>query len=120
MNNFLRKALLFFYFLLVMLPARAQVITTIAGTGTIGLSGDGGQATVAQLSFPYSVGVDAQGNVYFSDYGNDRIRKINASTGIITTIAGTMQGFGGDGGLATNAQFFFPQGIALDAQGNII
>ncbi len=94
------------------------VITTVAGTGTAGYSGDGGQATSAQLNTPYGVAVDGQGNVYISDLNNQRIRKV--SGGIITTVAGTgTAGFSGDGGQATSAQLNNPVGVAVDAQGNL-
>ncbi len=63
------------------------VITTVAGTGTAGSAGDGGQATSAQLNYPSGVAVDAQGNLYIVDYINQRIRKV--SGGVITTVAGT-------------------------------
>ncbi len=93
------------------------VITTIAGTGVYGFSGDGGPATLAQIREPYAVAVDNSGNVYFTD--NNRIRKINTS-GIISTIAGNGNiGFSGDGGLATAATFDYPIGLAVDASGNV-
>ena len=94
------------------------VITTVAGTGTLGYSGDGGQATSAQLNGPVGVAVDGQGNLYIADRGNNRIRKV--SGGIITTVAGNgTMGYSGDGGQATSAQVNQPYGIALDAQGNL-
>ncbi|PCH67244.1 MAG: hypothetical protein COC01_06190, partial [Bacteroidetes bacterium] len=97
----------------------AQIITTIAGTDTAGFSGDGGPADSAQLYYPYGVEVDAQGNVYIADRGNQRIRKIDTA-GIITTIAGTgTLGYSGDGSAATSAQIYFPYGIEVDAQGNV-
>jgi sugar lactone lactonase YvrE len=96
------------------------LITTVAGTGTSGFSGDGGLAKNAQMSEPYGVAVDASGNLYISDYANNRIRKVTASTGIITTIAGTgTVGFSGDGGLPTNAELNYPEGVAVDAAGNV-
>jgi hypothetical protein len=83
----------------------AGVITTVAGTGIAGFSGDGGPATNAQLNNPTDVTFDGQGNLYIADRGNNRIRKV-ASNGIITTIAGTgIAGFAGDWGPATDAQF---------------
>jgi PKD repeat protein len=94
------------------------IITTIAGTGTAGFAGDGGQATSAQLNVPGGVAVDAQGNVYIADEDNHRVRKI--SGGIITTIAGNgVAGYSGDGGQATSAQLNFPHGVTVDAQGNV-
>jgi hypothetical protein len=78
-------------------------ISTIAGTGTAGFSGDGGPATLANLFVPQGVAVDSGGNVYISDFNNARIRKVDSS-GIITSFAGNgTSGLGGDGGPATNA-----------------
>ena len=97
----------------------AGQITTIAGTGTYGFSGDGGPATAAQLAYPTDVYLTATGELLFADSGNRRVRKI-ATNGIITTIAGNgTAGFGGDGGLATNASFQSPNGLALDTDGNL-
>ena len=97
----------------------AGVISTIAGTGERGFSGDDGPATEAQLSYPDSVAVDGAGNVYIADFGNTRIRKVDAA-GVITTVAGTGErGFGGDGGPATEAQFSDPKDVALDGAGNL-
>jgi hypothetical protein len=97
----------------------AGVITTVAGTGTAGFSGDGGQATAATLTNPYGLARDATGNLYIVDYGDNRIRKVNTN-GIISTIAGTgTAGFGGDGGQATAAKLYHPAGIAIDAAGNL-
>jgi PKD repeat protein len=94
------------------------IITTVAGTGTAGPLGDGGQATSAQLNKPSDVAVDAQGNLYIADYNNNRIRKV--SGGIITTVAGTgTAGPLGDGGQATSAQLNDPEGVAVDAQGDL-
>ena len=101
--------------------AATGIITTIAGSSlTGGFSGDGGQATAAQLNQPWGVAVDASGNVYFADWSNQRIRMITVSTGIITTIAGTgTAGFSGDGGVASNAQLNNPVGVAVDGSGNV-
>jgi sugar lactone lactonase YvrE len=97
----------------------AGIITTVAGNGTAGFSGDGGSATAAQLNWPKDVAIDAAGNLYIADTGNSSIRKVT-SAGIITTIAGNgTAGFYGDGGLATNAQLNQPTGVALDASGNV-
>ncbi|HWR34135.1 MAG TPA: NHL repeat-containing protein, partial [Chitinophagaceae bacterium] len=96
------------------------IINTIAGTGTAGYSGDGGPATSAQLNSPNEVSFDASGNLFIADWYNNRVRKIDISTGIITTIAGTgTAGYSGDGGLAINAQIFGPCGIIFDNTGNI-
>ena len=96
-------------------------ISTVAGSSTTsGYSGDGGQATSAMFNSPYGFFIDASGNIYISDYSNNRIRKVTASTGIITTIAGTgTAGYSGDGGVATNAEINKPNGICLDASGNV-
>jgi len=97
------------------------IITTIAGDGRWGFGGDCGPATSAQLSEPSSVALDAAGNLFIADRGNDRIRRVDTATGIITTFAGDgVFGFGGDGGLATSASFRRPGGIALDAAGRLL
>jgi photosystem II stability/assembly factor-like uncharacterized protein len=97
----------------------AGVITTVAGTGTPGFSGDGGPATSAQLHSPHSVVLDAQENLFFADAGNHRIRKVDPS-GVITTVAGTgTPGLSGDGGPATSAQLNYPIAVALDMLGNL-
>jgi ribosomal protein S11 len=95
-------------------------ITTVAGTGGSGYSGEAGAATAAQLYYPSGVAVDETGNVYIADRYNDRIRKVTAATGIITTIAGSgTHGFGGDSGVATAAQLDYPSGMAVDAAGTV-
>ena len=95
------------------------IITTIAGTGESGSSGDGGPAVEAKLSSPAGVAVDGAGNVYISDPGDYRIRRVDPS-GIITTIAGTgVRGFIGDGGPAVEAKLDGPRGIAVDGAGNV-
>ncbi len=95
------------------------IITTVAGTGIGGFSGDGGAATSAQLNFPTAVTVDAAGNLYISDSSNQRVRQVNTS-GIISTVAGKgVGGFSGDGGPATAATFGSLQGLAADSAGNI-
>ena len=97
------------------------VITTVAGNGTAGYSGDGGPATSAQLALPGGLVLDGANNLYITDGGNDAIRKVSASTGIITTIAGvpTFSGYVGDGGPATQSLLSHPSGPALDPQGDI-
>ena len=95
-------------------------ISTIAGNGTAGYTGDGKGATSATLFNPFSVAVDGSGNVYIADTANNVIRKV--SGGNITTVAGNQAlggGFTGDGGAATNAQLDQPGGIALDSAGNL-
>jgi trimeric autotransporter adhesin len=94
------------------------IITTLAGGGTSGL-GDGGQATAATVGNPYGVAVDRMGNVYIAEEGRARIRKVNTA-GIITTVAGNgTPGYSGDGGAATNAMIYDPNGLAVDLKGNI-
>jgi uncharacterized protein (TIGR03437 family) len=94
------------------------VITTVAGNGTYGYSGDNGPATSAQLNGPWSVAVDPAGNLYVADYVNNRIRRI--SNGVITTVAGNgAQGYSGDNGPATAAQLNDPYGVTVDAAGNL-
>lgn len=97
------------------------IITTIAGNGTTGYSGDGGLATLAQLSTPSGVAVDSKGDIYISDLGNRVLRRVDGATGIITTFAGTgALGYSGDGGPANLATFGFNlDGVAMDAHGNI-
>lgn len=94
-------------------------ISTVVGTGTVGFGGDGGPATAAQLNSPYGLAMDAAGNLYIADTGNNRIRKVTAS-GTISTVAGTGIGdFAGDGGVATAAKLNFPIGAAFDSTGNL-
>ena len=111
-------------------PMTAGHIYTVAGGGTSGL-GDGGPATKAQLAKPLGVAVDAAGNLLIADFGGDRIRAVAASTGTfygqpmtagdIYTVAGDGgHGFSGDGGPATSAELSFPQGVAVDAAGNLL
>ena len=97
----------------------AQIITTVAGNGTAGFSGDGGQATNAELHYPASVIFDAVGNMYIAEDGNNRIRMINTA-GIISTFAGNgTAGYSGDGGPATNAEINSPTGLIFDSHGNL-
>lgn len=92
-------------------------LTLVAGNGTKGYSGDGGPATEAQLNEPYEVRFDAAGNVFFVEMKNHLVRRVDAKTGIISTVAGTGQsGFSGDGGPATAAKLSSPHSIALDNQ----
>ena len=97
------------------------IITTVAGTGERGFSGDGGPAIDAVLNNPVDIDVDRSGNIYIVDQSNQRIRKVNASTGIIETIAGTgVPGFSGDGqGPATQAQIRNPAAVAVDTDGSV-
>jgi sugar lactone lactonase YvrE len=95
-------------------------VTTVAGTGEAGYSGDGGPATEAKLGFIYGPSaVDADGNLYIGDLDNDVVRRVDTN-GIITTVAGTGKaGYSGDGGLATEAKLNDPTAVAVDSKGNI-
>ncbi len=102
---------------LVFIPGQ---ITTIVGTGAGGGSGDGGLGTSAQINQPYGAVLDFAGNLYISDGGNNKIRKLNTSTGIMTTFAGTgTVGYSGDGGPATNARINSPRALSADQSGNV-
>jgi sugar lactone lactonase YvrE len=96
------------------------IVTTIAGTGTGGFSGDGGPATAAQIHFPQDLEIGPDGNLWFADANNHRVRMIDLTTGIITTVAGTGErGYAGDGGIAVEAQLQRPFGIAFDDAGDL-
>src|SRR5439155_23906962 len=98
--------------------AATGIITTVAGGGSS--LGDGGAATSASLYDPTALALDASGNLYIADQNNHRIRKVDAATGIITTVAGNgSPAFGGDGGAATSASLNNPDGVAVDASGNV-
>lgn len=103
--------------------ASTGFISTVAGTNfSAGFSGDGGLATAARLNLPQNAAVDATGNLFIADSGNNVIRRVDASTQNISTVAGNFPlgaGFGGDGGLATAAQLNFPIGVAGDGSGNL-
>ena len=98
-----------------------SIITTVAGNGVTGFSGDGGPATAAELNYPSSVALDAVGNIYFSDTNNDVVRVVNSSTGVITTVAGTggQAGYAGDSGPANEAKLQSPNGLTFDSAGNL-
>jgi len=99
---------------------RTKIITTVAGDGQEGSTGDGGLATKARVNYPSDLAVDAAGNVYFVEGAKDRIRKIDMKTGIISTVAGSGErGFGGDGGPAIRARLHNPSGLAIDKAGNL-
>ncbi len=101
----------------VSLASQSQIINTIAGNGTAAYSGDGGQATAAELNSPFGI-LNTGGNSYVADASNNRIRMINSS-GTINTFAGNgVAGFSGDGGQASVAELKSPTGIAMDANGN--
>ena len=96
-------------------------ISTIAGNGTFGYSGDGGLATAAEVNQPAGLAMDGAGNVYFADSGSDIVRRIDAVSGVITTVAGVPQTMGdsGDGGAATSATLGSPEAVAFDAAGDL-
>jgi sugar lactone lactonase YvrE len=97
------------------------VMSTLAGNGKDGFSGEGGSAAAASLRYPSEVAVDASGNVYVSDQLNNRIRRVDAASGLITTVAGSQfEGHSGDGGPATAARLSGPAGLAVDAGGNLL
>ena len=99
--------------------AATGIITTVAGTGTGGYSGDNGAATSAEIANPRGIAVDATDNLYIADYGNQRIRKVS-NTGIITTVAGNGSGgYNGDDIVATSAELNTPLGVAVDAAGDL-
>ncbi|HZC43351.1 MAG TPA: hypothetical protein VE195_04195, partial [Acidobacteriaceae bacterium] len=103
-----------------MVSAASGIITTVAGNGTAGFSGDGGPATSAELHAPGDVSVDSAGDLYIADTNNGRIREVSAKSGIIMTVAGMgTAGFGGDGFSATGAELNYPNAITLDAAGNL-
>lgn len=101
--------------------AKTGVITNVAGNGKKGYAGDGGPATDASLNEPYGVELDADGNLFLVDRLNFVVRRVEAKSGVITTVAGTggKSGYGGDGGPATLAGFKEPNGICLDGKGKL-
>ncbi len=103
-----------------MVDVTTGIISTVAGSGLLPYDGDGVPATQAAIGNPHFMAFDAQGNLYFTDQQLHRIRKVDAVTGIISTIAGTgSPGYSGDGQLATNASIYWPAGLAVDTAGRI-
>lgn len=107
--------------------ARGKVLA-VAGTGKAGYSGDGGSAARASLNMPTGLALDAKGNLYIADSANNLVRRVDAGTGVITTVAGNfakdkandgLGGFSGDGGPATSARLDDPQGVAVDGAGDL-
>ena len=95
-------------------------ISTLAGTGAPGYTGDGGIGTVAEVNQPSGLTIDGAGNLYFSDTGNSVIRRLDAVTGFISTVAGNgIQGYAGNGAAATAAEVSLPQGVSFDPSGNM-
>jgi DNA-binding beta-propeller fold protein YncE len=98
---------------------RSGTISTIAGTGVPGYSGDGGPAVAAQFDGPRGLAGDSAGNLYVADDNNHRVRRIEPS-GVVTTVAGTgAPGYAGDGGTARSAQLRNPRGVAVDGRGSV-
>ena len=113
------KRILFSLALLLPLFVHAQIISTVAGNGIMGYSGDHGPATAAEINEPVGVVADKAGNIYFTEMTSNRVRKVDTA-GIITTIAGTgANAHSGDNGPATAADVSGPSGIAVDTAGNI-
>jgi sugar lactone lactonase YvrE len=102
----------------VRMVAPSGIITTVAGNGSYGYSGDGQPATSAKLNGPYGIAVDSSGNLYIADRSNFRIRMVSTS-GIISTVAGSGCCYGGDNGAATEALLYYPSGVAVDASGDL-
>ena len=102
--------------------AFSHVITTVAGNGNAGSQGNGGLATAAEVTGPSGLALDGAGNLYIADSGNNAIRRVDAVSGQITTVAGTLgqAGYTGDGGAATLAKLDAPQGVALTASGDLV
>ena len=101
--------------------AASGIISTVAGNGNAGFSGDGGPAVSAALSFPIGVTFDGAGNLFIADGVNSRIRRVTISTGNITTVAGNGQIiFSGDNVAATTTALAFPASLAFDANGNLV
>ncbi len=104
-----------------MLSKATGTISTVAGTGTSGYSGDTGAATKAQLNTPFGLALDHSGHLYISDFGNQAVRLLNTNTGTISTYAGVQNhhGYNNDGIPAQNAWLFYPSALAVDASDNL-
>jgi hypothetical protein len=108
------------YHVVRMISASTGNISVVAGTGTAGDTGDGGPATSAKINGPYTIAIDKVNNLYITEENGNRVRKVTAATGNISTVAGNgTTGFSGDGGLATSAEFNVPFSIAVDNAGNL-
>ncbi len=95
------------------------IITNVCGHGAQGCTGDGGPGGAATMELPMGVAVDASGNIYIADYGNNRIRKVNAATGIVTTLTGGIYGFSPNGTPASTCAWSSIQGVCVDGAGNV-
>jgi len=95
-------------------------ISTVAGTGVAGYTGDGGQATVARLNNPRGIALENNSILYIADSSNHLVRAVNLTTGVITKVAGTVAGYSGNGGPASAARLRQPRGLTVDAQGNLL
>ena len=103
------------------LDLKTKRISTVAGSGQKGYSGDGGPALAAAMNEPYEIRFDRRGNMYFAEMQNHVVRRVDAKTKVISTVAGTgAPGFSGDGGPAAKAQLRQPHSIAFDAQGRLL
>jgi hypothetical protein len=100
---------------------KTGIISTVAGNGINGFSGDGGPATQASFQDAFHTATDEEGNLYISDLSNSRIRRVDKQTGVVTTIAGTgLTAFNGDGKTALQTNLFIPFGLAFDKKGNLL
>src|SRR5205823_3876917 len=103
------------------MDATTGLLTLVAGTGASGYSGDGGPALHATFNMPYALTVDTNGDIYVAERGNPIVRKIDGTTGLISTLAGTGEhGYSGDGGPATLAMLREPNDVCLDGKGGLL
>src|SRR4051794_13987055 len=103
------------------LDLKSRVVTTIAGSGERGHSGDGGPATAAALNMPHEIQFDRSGNLFIAERDSHVIRKVDMKSGVISTVAGTgVAGFSGDGGAATQAQLRQPHSLVFDRDGSLL
>ena len=94
------------------------IISTYVGTGTGSFSGDNGQASSSTMNQPFGIIFDSIGNLYFSDLNNNRVRKIVATTGVISTYVGTgLTSYSGNGGVGSSATLYYPTGLSVDTSG---